>query len=69
MLGATGYTEKLTAQHICKSLPPDLKWAIAGRNREKLEEVAPSLVPLNPSRKPTAMLAPSSLLFFYTVSS
>jgi short subunit dehydrogenase-like uncharacterized protein len=68
LLGATGYTGKLTAQYICKSLPLDLKWAIAGRNREKLQEVARSLVPLNPSRKPAGMLALTSLLLFYTVS-
>lgn len=43
LLGATGYTGKLTAQYISKSLPPDLKWAIAGRNKEKLEELCQSL--------------------------
>lgn len=32
LLGATGYTGKLTAQHITAALPTDLKWAIAGRN-------------------------------------
>ncbi|KAL2836989.1 Saccharopine dehydrogenase-domain-containing protein [Aspergillus pseudoustus] len=51
LLGATGYTGKLTAQYIFRSLPLDLKWAIAGRNKEKLQEIARSLVPLNPSRK------------------
>jgi hypothetical protein len=56
LLGATGYTGKLTAQYIFKSLPLDLKWAIAGRSKEKLQEVAQSLMPLNSSRKSPGML-------------
>ncbi|KAL3447761.1 Saccharopine dehydrogenase-domain-containing protein [Aspergillus insuetus] len=50
LLGATGYTGKLTAHYIFRSLPLDLKWAIAGRDQRKLQAVAESLVPLNPSR-------------------
>ena len=56
LLGATGYTGKLTAQYIFKSLPLDLKWAIAGRNKQKLQEVADSLKPLNSSRQPVGKL-------------
>ncbi|KAB8256124.1 Saccharopine dehydrogenase-domain-containing protein [Aspergillus pseudonomiae] len=52
LLGATGYTGILTARYIFKSLPPDLKWAIAGRNKEKLELLAQSLVPESSSRQP-----------------
>ncbi|BCS27938.1 saccharopine dehydrogenase family protein [Aspergillus puulaauensis] len=51
LLGATGYTGKLTAQYISKSLPPNLKWAIAGRNKQKLEELGQSLAALCPSRQ------------------
>ncbi|KNG88131.1 hypothetical protein ANOM_003371 [Aspergillus nomiae NRRL 13137] len=51
LLGATGYTGILTARYIFKSLPPDLKWAIAGRNKEKLELLAQSLVPESSSRQ------------------
>jgi len=40
VFGATGYTGKLTAEHIAFSLPTNLKWAIAGRSASKLEAVA-----------------------------
>ncbi|KAL0259778.1 hypothetical protein SLS55_005518 [Diplodia seriata] len=50
LLGATGYTGKLTAEHITTSLPTDLKWAIAGRNEKKLANVAEELKQLNPDR-------------------
>lgn len=50
LLGATGYTGKLTAEHITTSLPTDLKWAIAGRNEKKLANVAQTLKKLNPDR-------------------
>jgi len=56
LLGATGYTGKLTAQYIFKSLPLDLKWAIAGRNKQKLQEVAESLGPLHLSRQAVGRL-------------
>ncbi|OGM48631.1 hypothetical protein ABOM_002060 [Aspergillus bombycis] len=52
LLGATGYTGILTARYIFKSLPPDLKWAIAGRNKGKLQQLAQSLVPESSSRQP-----------------
>ncbi|KAH8697966.1 Saccharopine dehydrogenase-domain-containing protein [Talaromyces proteolyticus] len=51
LLGATGYTGKLTAQYIFKSLPPDLKWAIAGRNKKKLLQLGQSLVLKDTSRQ------------------
>lgn len=50
LLGATGYTGKLTAEHIATSLPTDLKWAIAGRNEKKLANVAEELKKFNPDR-------------------
>ncbi|OJD34816.1 saccharopine dehydrogenase [Diplodia corticola] len=50
LLGATGYTGKLTAEHITTSLPTDLKWAIAGRNEKKLANVAEGLKKLNSDR-------------------
>ena len=62
LLGATGYTGKLTARYIFKSLPLDLKWAIAGRNKQKLQEVANSLKPLNPLRQPVGKLWTPSFL-------
>lgn len=56
ILLATGYTGKLTAQYIFESLPLNLKWAIAGRNEQKLKEVAEPLEPLHLSRQAVGML-------------
>jgi len=50
VFGATGYTGKLTAEHITKGLPTDLKWALAGRSASKLEAVAAEIKALNPDR-------------------
>lgn len=49
-LGA-GYTGKYTAEHITEHLPTDLKWAIAGRSREKLQKLVDELKLLNPDRR------------------
>lgn len=43
LLGATGYTGKLTAEYIASSVSEPLKWAIAGRNQSKLNELATKL--------------------------
>jgi short subunit dehydrogenase-like uncharacterized protein len=37
LLGASGFTGALTAEYLAQHAPPDLKWAVAGRNRGKLE--------------------------------
>ncbi|KAK8191335.1 Saccharopine dehydrogenase-domain-containing protein [Phyllosticta capitalensis] len=50
LLGATGYTGKLTAEHIASALPTDLRWAIAGRNEKKLAAIAEDLKKQNPDR-------------------
>ena len=50
LLGANGYTGKMTAEHIARYLPTDLKWAIAGRNSKKLADGAEELKKLNPDR-------------------
>ena len=51
LFGATGYTGKLTAQYIFKSLPLGLRWAVAGRNKQRLQELAESLASKDPSRQ------------------
>ncbi|RAO72956.1 uncharacterized protein BHQ10_008968 [Talaromyces amestolkiae] len=43
LVGATGYTGKLTAHHIARNLPTNLKWAIAGRSNIKLDALAAEL--------------------------
>jgi short subunit dehydrogenase-like uncharacterized protein len=45
LYGATGFTGRQTVAYFEKHAPPDLRWAIAGRNREKLEALhAPAFV-------------------------
>ncbi|MEU4390082.1 saccharopine dehydrogenase NADP-binding domain-containing protein [Kribbella sp. NPDC023855] len=43
VFGATGFTGALTAQYLAKNAPADLTWALAGRNRAKLEAVRAKL--------------------------
>ncbi len=50
LLGATGYTGKLCAEHITTSLPTDLKWAVAGRSDSKLSALIDELNSMNPDR-------------------
>lgn len=53
--GPTGYTGKLTAQHIVKHFPTNIKWALAGRSLSKVEQVARELKELNPDRDEPGM--------------
>lgn len=39
LFGATGFTGRLTAEYLARHAPDGLRWALAGRNRDKLEEV------------------------------
>lgn len=39
LFGATGFTGKLVAGYLQRSAPKTLKWALAGRNAAKLDEV------------------------------
>ena len=50
LVGATGYTGALTAEHIAEHLPTDLKWAIVGRSSTKLDVLATRLKRLAPDR-------------------
>jgi short subunit dehydrogenase-like uncharacterized protein len=43
LFGATGFTGGLTAHYLAKNGPNDLRWALVGRNRGKLEAVRSSL--------------------------
>ena len=38
LYGGTGFTGQLSAKYF-KENYPDLNWAIAGRNKDKLEEI------------------------------
>jgi short subunit dehydrogenase-like uncharacterized protein len=43
VFGATGFTGKLTAEYLARSAPDTTRWALAGRNRGKLEAVRDEL--------------------------
>ncbi|KAL9050474.1 MAG: hypothetical protein Q9162_006621 [Coniocarpon cinnabarinum] len=51
LLGATGFTGKLTAEYIHTHFPSSLKWAIAGRSESKLKAVNKDLEALDETRK------------------
>jgi short subunit dehydrogenase-like uncharacterized protein len=43
LFGATGFTGALTAQYLAANGPEGLRWALVGRNRDKLAKVRASL--------------------------
>lgn len=47
--GASGYTGALTAEHISRSFPTNIRWAIAGRSAGKLETVVRRCQQVNPN--------------------
>ena len=49
LLGATGFTGALTAEYLAEHAPAGLRWALAGRNRAKLEAVRDRLGELDPA--------------------
>lgn len=58
LLGATGYTGGLVAEHITKTFPTNLKWAIAGRSIEALKTLCVKLTGLNADRTPPGLSHP-----------
>ena len=50
LFGATGFTGALTAEYLARHIPPELRWAVAGRNAERLERLASQLAFLIPDR-------------------
>ena len=49
LFGATGFTGGLTAEYLAQHAPAATRWALAGRNRAKLEAVRARLAALNPA--------------------
>jgi short subunit dehydrogenase-like uncharacterized protein len=49
VLGATGFTGELTAAYLAEHAPAGLRWALAGRNQGKLEQVRARLAKLDPA--------------------
>lgn len=56
LFGATGFTGGLTAEYLAAHAPPGLRWALAGRNRAKLEAVRRRLQAISPACKDLALL-------------
>ncbi len=48
LFGATGFTGGLTAEYLARNAPPGCRWALAGRNRGRLEEVRARLAAIDP---------------------
>jgi short subunit dehydrogenase-like uncharacterized protein len=49
VFGATGFTGELTAAYLAEHAPEGLRWALAGRNRGKLEVVRARLAKIDPA--------------------
>jgi short subunit dehydrogenase-like uncharacterized protein len=48
LVGATGFTGRLTAEYLARHAPPGLRWALAGRNESKLDGVREHLATIEP---------------------
>ena len=48
LFGGTGFTGGLTADYLAANAPAEMKWALAGRNRSKLDAVAARLAAASP---------------------
>ncbi|HEX5591828.1 MAG TPA: saccharopine dehydrogenase NADP-binding domain-containing protein [Solirubrobacterales bacterium] len=58
LFGATGFTGRLTADYLAAHAPADMRWALAGRNRTKLDAVAARLAAQAPEApKPDVLVA------------
>jgi short subunit dehydrogenase-like uncharacterized protein len=60
LLGATGFTGELTAAYLAKHAPEGLRWALAGRNQEKLEAVRGRLAQIDSELKNLPLLQADS---------
>ncbi|SNT58871.1 Uncharacterized conserved protein [Actinomadura meyerae] len=49
LFGATGFTGGLTAEYLAATARPGTRWALAGRNRGKLEAVRDRLTKIDPA--------------------
>ncbi|HWC49679.1 MAG TPA: saccharopine dehydrogenase NADP-binding domain-containing protein [Solirubrobacterales bacterium] len=58
LFGGTGFTGGLTADYLAEHVPPEMRWALAGRNRTKLDAVAAKLTAAFPEApKPDVLVA------------
>ena len=57
LFGATGFTGSLTAEYLAQHAPAGLRWALAGRNPEKLAAVRDRLVEIDAGLADLELLA------------
>ncbi|HUP91022.1 MAG TPA: saccharopine dehydrogenase NADP-binding domain-containing protein [Solimonas sp.] len=60
LFGATGFTGQLTADYLARNGGPTLRWALAGRNAEKLKLVRARLGDIDPACKSLELLEADS---------
>jgi short subunit dehydrogenase-like uncharacterized protein len=48
LFGATGFVGELTAEYLARHAPKQCRWALAGRSRQKLENVRGKLAAIDP---------------------
>jgi short subunit dehydrogenase-like uncharacterized protein len=48
VFGATGFTGALTAEYLARNASPETRWALAGRNPQKLDAIRAKLADVNP---------------------
>ena len=56
LCGATGFTGGLTAEYLAANVPAGTRWALAGRNRAKLDAVRDRLARITPRSAELALL-------------
>ena len=56
LFGATGFTGGLTASYLASHAPPQMRWALVGRNRSKLDAVAVRLAAEAPDATPPEII-------------
>ncbi|WP_309890062.1 saccharopine dehydrogenase NADP-binding domain-containing protein [Archangium sp.] len=59
LFGATGFTGRLVAEYLVKKRPA-IRWALAGRSRDKLERVRDELSAMEPSAKELSLVVGDS---------
>jgi short subunit dehydrogenase-like uncharacterized protein len=60
LFGATGFTGGLTAEYLARNAPAKARWALAGRNLAKLEQVRQRLVGIDPKLQSMALIEADS---------
>jgi short subunit dehydrogenase-like uncharacterized protein len=60
LFGATGFTGRLTAEYLVRKRP-SLRWALAGRNRDKLERVREDLAAIDAAARDLPLVIGDSL--------